>query len=262
MTSESDYSIAAIDLGNSKVKLFLDEKDLAFDYHGEWQYNLIKLIVGAEKARIFIGVSSVRPERYSELIKVGESVEKLIFFNLKESFCDIPAGIRTSVHGFGADRLLGLYGALLHSTPPLFTVDCGTAITINFLDSSLEFCGGAILPGIGTQLRALHEFTEQLPSVVAAVPASYLGTATAHAMLSGVVGGAAGAVRTLIERMWRESQGRGTPTIFITGGEAELLLAQLSDWSWSVVHAPRLVREGVVDVTRRLVEHKQPGTTQ
>ncbi len=261
MISENNIAIAAIDLGNSKVKILLDKSDVAFNYHDGWADILIEILLKSENSQIVVGVSSVRPDKFNELKKISSLYPKVRIINVLECIANDRDCIQTSVQGFGADRLFGLYGALLHIPPPLFTVDCGTAMTINFLDSSCVFRGGAILPGMGSQLHALHEFTEQLPFLEAVSPSKYTGTATAAAMMAGVVGGAGGAVRRLVENMWAEAEDYGIPRIIVTGGEASVLLPELADWPLSVAHFPHLVREGILHTTQRIIEREQHGNT-
>ncbi|MBQ9754523.1 MAG: type III pantothenate kinase, partial [Lentisphaeria bacterium] len=64
----------------------------------------------------------------------------------------------------GADRLANAVAALDHGTPAL-VLDCGSAITIELVDSDLRFRGGAIAPGRKMLRQALHANTAQLPEI-------------------------------------------------------------------------------------------------
>jgi type III pantothenate kinase len=83
------------------------------------------------------------------------------------------------------------------------------------------FLGGAILPGIGTSARALHEFTDLLPLLamheLRELPPA-LGTGTCEALRSGLFWGTIGAVRELIDRLG-QTAGQ-TPQVVLTGGAA------------------------------------------
>lgn len=81
--------------------------------------------------------------------------------------------------------------------------------------------GGAILPGFQMSLDALHDHTDRLPSVQAAAPNSACGRNTPEAMLAGVVYGAAGALREIVERFATEL--RSWPPLVVTGGNAALI---------------------------------------
>ena len=55
----------------------------------------------------------------------------------------------------GSDRWAALIGAHMRGPGPLCVVDCGTAITLDALNTAGEFVGGVILPGITLARQAL-----------------------------------------------------------------------------------------------------------
>ena len=65
----------------------------------------------------------------------------------------------------GADRLANAVAANKFYGAPSIVVDYGTGTTFDVLDQGGAYCGGAILPGIGISLRALHDFTAKIPKV-------------------------------------------------------------------------------------------------
>lgn len=79
------------------------------------------------------------------------------------TLADIPIpGLYTSL---GIDRGLGLWkAAQQYGGGPILVIDGGTALTLSALDHQGQFCGGAILPGLGLQLRSLGQ-TGQLPQI-------------------------------------------------------------------------------------------------
>ncbi len=97
--------------------------------------------------------------------------------------------------GLGVDRALGVWAAIVHSCGPALVVDVGTAITLTGVRPPASLTGGAILPGLHLQLRALHQGTAQLPSLAwpdQAPPRWSLSTETAmaggifHTVLAGL----------------------------------------------------------------------------
>ncbi len=133
---------------------------------------------------------------------------------------DIPYPLRVAVRNparTGADRVLDAAAALSLAGGPAAAVDCGTAVTVNAAWKG-AFRGGAILPGLRTQARALNEFTSRLPLVGNPVPAAALGLDTEEAISSGIVFGIAGAVKEIIARIEAESGIR--LSVFVTGGDA------------------------------------------
>lgn len=100
-------------------------------------------------------------------------------------------------------------------------VSFGTAITVDCVNDEGVFMGGAILPGIDLQARALHEGTHALPAVDMELPKSVFGADTEDAVRNGIIHGVVGAVRELTERYATELT--SWPQLVATGGNAELI---------------------------------------
>ncbi len=91
----------------------------------------------------------------------------------------------------GIDRLLAAWGAWMEieRASAVIVVQAGTAVTIDLVDASGCFQGGAIMAGVPLALRLLSEGTSKLPLLQAphdfhavAIP----GKNTEEAMLAGV----------------------------------------------------------------------------
>jgi type III pantothenate kinase len=123
----------------------------------------------------------------------------------------------------GVDRLLDAVAANSRRTPgqPAAIVDAGSAITVDRLDETGTFLGGAILPGMRLMAEALHAHTALLPMVETPrrIP-HFLGKDTRTAIEAGLFWGAYGG----IERILREYSLFGGPTlkVFFTGGDSLL----------------------------------------
>lgn len=65
----------------------------------------------------------------------------------------------------GQDRIAGAVGASLFFEPPYISVDMGTAVTIDFVDSRGNYAGGAIAPGMHAFANYLAERAAQLPKI-------------------------------------------------------------------------------------------------
>ena len=99
--------------------------------------------------------------------------------------------------------------------------DFGTAITIDCVNDDGVFLGGAILPGLKTQAAALHAQTALLPEVELVNPDWVFGRNTREAIIGGLVHGARGAMRWIVESYATEL---GVwPLVISTGGDAELI---------------------------------------
>lgn len=156
---------------------------------------------------------------------------------------DFPIRLAVAVSnpgGVGADRLLNVKAAFTRAHGACVVVDFGTAISISAADACGAFVGGAILAGLSLSLRALHEATAFLPEIEVEAPGSVLGCETVSAMRSGVVYGAVGAAREIVERI--SAVLVEMPEVYATGGDSRLLAGLLPE-EWHVV--PELAIEGL-----------------
>ncbi len=126
----------------------------------------------------------------------------------------------------GQDRLLCGLAAFEKAGQACVVIDAGTAVTVDFIDGTGVFHGGAIAPGASMMLRSLHEWTAVLPLLTPEPlpigedePA--WGTNTKDAMLLGMHAAMRGLVVHLIDR-YAEAFG-GYPQVIATGGDAPLL---------------------------------------
>jgi type III pantothenate kinase len=124
----------------------------------------------------------------------------------------------------GIDRLLDAVAANRRRTPgnSAVIVDAGSAVTVDWLDTTGAFAGGAILPGFRLMAKALHDYTALLPSIepprdVPIIPA----TATIAAMEAGIFWSVAGAIEKMIGAYRTRSPQQ--LEVFLTGGDAAML---------------------------------------
>lgn len=125
----------------------------------------------------------------------------------------------------GQDRLLAALGAWWRTKQACIVIDAGTAVTVDFVDGTGVFQGGAIAPGVGMMLRAMHERTAALPEVDIRAdlpgPAEPFGKTTKKAMALGAASSARGLARLLIDRYAEYYE--AYPAVIATGGDAALL---------------------------------------
>lgn len=140
----------------------------------------------------------------------------------------IPLPVRVERPGdVGPDRLVNAYAvARLHGTPAI-VVDCGTATTLDAVDHTGAFVGGAIAPGMGLGLDALAARTARLPRVEPRLPDGPIGRDTVAAIRVGTVLGHRAMIEGLLARMRRElAAGAGIAPhevrVVLTGGLAAL----------------------------------------
>jgi len=144
----------------------------------------------------------------------------------------------------GTDRLLAALVAHRRAGGACIVVDAGTAVTVDAVDETGTFLGGAIFPGPGLMARSLADGTAQLPHVEIASGAAdgpAIGRSTEAAIRSGVTRALAGAVERLVRDM-AEALGSDVP-VYATGGYAPPR-EDRGGSGWQVV--PDLVLEGLV----------------
>ena len=148
----------------------------------------------------------------------------------------------------GLDRLLAAVAAnvIRDESKEAIIVDCGTATTVDRVNSYGVFTGGAILPGFELSATALHHYTEVLPlipieAIVAVDPESGghepLGRNTEGAMMSGIFWGQVGAIRELVARI-----GRADTQLLLAGGGSRLLVPHFPQ----AAYYPQLALQGLV----------------
>ena len=241
----------AIDIGNTRIKILADGQFFAAELGGQWQEAMHKYLWNFSGKNVLFGVSSVNPEVLASLemeLKKRSNVRWHLLGEIlhRQDVIDV-----SGIQGMGSDRVLSLIGALqrnLERAPslvaPLITIDCGTAVTINVANVRRKCLGGAILPGVGTQLRALRHFTQLLPEVEPAFEDATCGTNTAQAMRIGVVRGIGGAIKEIVENIVEHDCKGETPLVFITGGDAVSVAKALQDWRYAPRHEQHLVLLG------------------
>lgn len=143
----------------------------------------------------------------------------------------------------GIDRLLNAVAANSRREKyrPAIIVDAGSAVTVDWLDASGTFGGGAILPGLRLMSRALNQYTALLPLVEIRKPLpEALGLSTPLAIEAGVYWAVVGGIQALSTRL---SEGAtAQPHTFLTGGDAAVLWPALSE---RAILWPEMTLEGI-----------------
>lgn len=121
----------------------------------------------------------------------------------------------------GADRIVNAVAGFEKYQAPLIIVDFGTATTFDYVNSSGEYCGGAIAPGLMISLEALFQRASKLPRVEISKPSSVIARNTVNSMQAGIVFGYVGLVDGIVSRMKTESF--ENPVVIATGGLAKLI---------------------------------------
>lgn len=144
----------------------------------------------------------------------------------------------------GADRWAALIAARARHTTTVCVVDCGTAVTVDALDASGVFRGGAILPGLALMRDALLQRTHGVRDAEGDA-GSVLACTTADGVAAGTQFGLTGAIDRILDE--QAAMLGAVPQVLITGGDAPALLTLLRHAATAV---PDLVLEGVAHIVR------------
>lgn len=125
----------------------------------------------------------------------------------------------------GDDRVIAAWAAWRAHPKGAVVVDAGTAMTVDWIDATGTFRGGAIAPGPGTLGMALNAAAPALESVDPDPNAEWPGRTTRESLVAGVTSAARGLVHDLVGRAC-DAAGPDAAVI-VTGGAAQLVSALL-----------------------------------
>lgn len=248
----SIYNVLAVDIGNSAIKLYGNGELLRFSYRSKWEDDLKIILSGLSNRLCLFVVSSVNKEKYEifesllslhhnfKIVKANELIAKQQIIDL------------SLLQGIGNDRILGLIGAKHYAEPPIMTIDCGTATTINLLNENNVCVGGAILPGVFTQFRSLTENTSALKKIKLKQVESYFGKNTNDAISSGILNGTIGLIKDFIYQAKTELNCNSI-NIFLTGGNSIWIADKLLSYDSTIQHRTTLVLDGLKYLAKNLL---------
>ncbi|MEN2992568.1 MAG: type III pantothenate kinase [Bacteroidia bacterium] len=125
----------------------------------------------------------------------------------------------------GPDRAAQILAAWQAGKYPAVILSLGTACVLDYLDEAGRHQGGIITAGAHLRLRALGTSTGLLPILAPCeAPLAFPGRTTEEALQIGVVQGLAFELQGWLRYLASEQT---SPTLWVTGGEAPLLLPLL-----------------------------------
>ena len=131
-----------------------------------------------------------------------------------------------------------------------YVIDAGTCITVDYLDSTATYRGGAIMPGLAMKIRALHTFTAKLPLLQNddTYPHPATGRNTQQSMGAGVYAATLFALQGFIGHY--RSLDPSTKVV-VTGGDASLLWQEgLKNIPDSIIE-PHLLLMGLNEIMKQ-----------
>ena len=224
------YTVLAVSIGNTRIQLGRIENGEVKESMFFEQAASSKVIdtlaawwneSGSDSNRSVM-LASVHAERASELRSLIIDQFGAEVYELEN---DIPVPIGRDLEPetiVGVDRLLDAAAAWEQLKQACVIIDAGSAITVDFVDGEGVFHGGAIMPGIRMQIRAMAEGANLLDEIDFRRPeGDAFGRSTSEAMLRGVYHGIRGGVWRVIES-YAEAYG-AYPLVIATGGDADTL---------------------------------------
>lgn len=217
--------ILALDIGNSRTKLALFEKDTLIQYlilDTEKIEKEIENIFKKINSPIEIIVSSVgkwNSQNLKWLNNLGKTIiissqTTMPFKNLYET----PLSL-------GIDRMVLVAGAVLkYPLNNKLIIDAGTCITFDFVNEKNEYLGGSISPGIQLRYKSLNDYTDRLPLLTAKYPMTLIGNSTTEAIHSGIINGILCELEGFINKYLDSYPNL---TVILTGGDTDFLAKRL-----------------------------------
>lgn len=180
------------DIGNTftKIGVFNPNSDLIS----------VSKIKSSEKTVIskILKILSKKPEIQKTILSsVSKSSDFVIDFLEKRQISFLNFNSKTPIpiknlyktpKTLGSDRLAAVIGAnYLFPDSNVLVFDAGSALTVDFINSSKEYSGGIISPGLAMRFKALNHFTDKLPLIEADNEFNlFFGLSTEEAIKAGV----------------------------------------------------------------------------
>ena len=214
----------AIDVGNTRVKIAVFEKDKLVEL---FVFNKTKILSEIKdilkKHEISTGImSNVASISDSKLKKIKNLVEIHIISSLTE----VPfKNLYKTPETLGVDRIALVAGAVTQfSGHNVLVIDAGTCITFDFVNSEGKYIGGAISPGLKMRFNSLNHFTANLPLLEKDDLIDFIGKNTKESMNSGVINGVIQEIDGVINQYKKKFLDL---TVVLTGGDTNFLAKQL-----------------------------------
>ena len=218
-----------VDIGNTRIKWCTDENDVirtgrAVEHkHPEYLNDLKRQWLKLDNPQL-LAISSVTAHQIVEQIiemakKHWPNIKILIAKSEATGFSVTNAYQQPD--RLGVDRWLGLIALQNYYPGNSCIVDCGTAITIDCLNSHGQHLGGLIAPGLQLMKQSLEQGTKDLSFSKNHYLAG-LADSTESAIYTGTLYSAAGLIEKTINDLCP------CQTIILTGGDAELLAKHMA----------------------------------
>ncbi len=209
--------VILVDIGNSSIKT-TEVIDGAFSHTQTWQ-NLDEILAKYPNTPFMISsVRKISPERLGR----GDAL-------LLSHKTPLPITIDYKTpETLGADRIAAAVGAAeVFPGKNNLVIDLGTCMTIDLIDAAGVFRGGIISPGLTMRMKAMANYTDQLPDISSewkVIQSNELGKSTKECLLSGSFWGIINEINGIIRTLEKDFTSLNT---ILTGGDAHFFESKL-----------------------------------
>lgn len=251
LESSGMSAILLVDIGNTNLKwAWLEGDQMSAVEHGAYRPDGVVVLAGYSWSH------AERPNRVVVANVAGQQVADELRHWTTKTWGVEPEFVVAAAHELGiknayanpeqlgVDRWLALIAARNMTQEAACVVDCGTAITIDFVDADGCHQGGLILPGLAMMRDAMLDRT-QIPHVGISESTDLLAKNTESAIAAGSLHAAA----ALVERvMMEKTKSAGALlALIITGKDAPRLKPVLN---LDAAIVPKLVMHGLALVAQ------------
>jgi type III pantothenate kinase len=144
----------------------------------------------------------------------------------------------------GVDRWMCILAAFNHAKNSCCVIDCGSAITVDFVSSDGTYVGGYIAPGLRLLAESLSDNTKLLPLVDKDNRADIShGKSTIETLQNGVLLMTVSFIEKSVN--YFNKKNNGVERLYLTGGDAELLMKHIVLPNIQITLIPSLVLDGL-----------------
>lgn len=236
------------DIGNTRIKIAVYDGDQQITFKATpRRFALSMLKKAVDSYPITCAILCNTSDVDKAVVEYLQSNKIFIHLNHKTPIPIING--YSSPEMLGKDRIAAAVGAKKRfQNQSILFIDMGTCITMNFVNSTGEFIGGNISPGIKMRLRAMHKFTARLPIVEVGIPKTHFGADTNEAMQNGAIKGTFREIDGFIQETKEKF---GAINVILTGGDADMF----ENYSKNKIFvAPYLVLEGLNEILKYNVD--------
>lgn len=237
-----DIDLLCIDIGNSRLKLFANGEIInSISNKSNLELKLLNYLSNNPANKVIYSSVNQRSEDILTDVLTRLSIPFSKANDLVQSYSKIDF---SNIQGMGIDRKLSLIAAYsICRKAPIITIDFGTCITVNIIDSNCKCLGGNIFPGLQTQANALNHFTSALPRILIKYTNNLIGDNTDEAILTAIIRVSLEGLNAHINKIIATYFPNKDVNIYFTGGISSVARYHNFDFPFSV--DPLLVLKGM-----------------